>query len=65
MPLRHGMERMIKLKLDKKVFFGKAKANSEAQLGKYEGFADENANEFLFKLPILIDHKSISNKLWI
>lgn len=33
-----------------KGFLWEGKANSEAQLGKYEGFADKNANEFLFEV---------------
>jgi fructose-bisphosphate aldolase class I len=32
-----------------KAFLGRAKANSEAQLDKYEGSAHKNANESLFE----------------
>lgn len=32
-----------------KAFLVRAKANSEAQLGKYEGSTDKNANESLFE----------------
>lgn len=30
-------------------FLGRAKANSEAQLGKYKGSSDKSANESLFE----------------
>ena len=30
-------------------FLGRAKANSESQLGKYEGSKDKNANESLYE----------------
>jgi fructose-bisphosphate aldolase, class I len=32
-----------------KAFLSRAKANSEAQLGKYQGSSDKNANESLFE----------------
>lgn len=32
-----------------KAFLGRAKANSESQLGKYQGSKDEAANESLFE----------------